>query len=96
MSFQKTDIVYWWEIEGKWKTRMKTLGQYSKAIAAVLTQALTYAALHYGTNKYVAAAVALAGAIGVFAVPNTKKETVTPPLAPKTNYPPQPPLPPRS
>ena len=46
------------------------LGRYSKAIAAIVGQALTYAALYDGGNKYVAAAVAVAAALGVYAVPN--------------------------
>jgi len=49
------------------------LGVYSKAITAVIGQALALASLYYGGNKYVAIAVALAGASGVFAVPNATK-----------------------
>lgn len=55
------------------------LGVYSKAITGLLGQALTYASLYYGTNHYVAAAVAVASAIGVYAVPN-QKPPVTPPV----------------
>jgi len=50
------------------------LGSYSKAITAVIGQALAYAALYYGGNKYVAAAVAIAAALGVYAVPNSRPE----------------------
>lgn len=53
------------------------LGAYSKAFTAVAGQALTYAALYYGTNHWVALAVAIASALGVYAVPNTKPD-VTP------------------
>ncbi len=52
---------------------MPKLSVYSKAITAVIGQALTYAALYYGGNKYVAAAVAVAAALGVYAVPNSPK-----------------------
>jgi len=47
------------------------LSKYSKAITAVVGQALTFASLYYGTNHYVAAALAIAAALGVYAVPNT-------------------------
>ena len=46
------------------------LGRYSKAITAVVGQALTYASLYYGHSHWVAAAVAIAAAMGVYAVPN--------------------------
>jgi hypothetical protein len=49
------------------------LSKAAKFWTAVVGQALTYAALHYGSGpdaKYVAAAVALAAALGVYAVPN--------------------------
>ena len=46
------------------------LGRYSKAVTAVIGQALTYASLYYGGSKWVAAAVAIAAALGVYAVPN--------------------------
>ena len=49
---------------------MQSIAKYSKAIAAVLGQALTFAQLYYGGNHYVAAAVAVASALGVYAVPN--------------------------
>jgi hypothetical protein len=52
------------------------LGAYSKAITAVLGQALTFASLYYGTNHYVAAALAVAAALGVYAVPNVKPAPV--------------------
>ena len=50
---------------------MFKFGPYSKTIAAVIGQALAYATLYYGTNKWVAAAVAVASALGVYAVPNS-------------------------
>ncbi len=49
------------------------LGPYSKAITAIVGQALAYATLYYGGNKWVAAAVAIAAALGVYAVPNSPK-----------------------
>ncbi len=54
------------------------LGPYSKAITAIVGQALAYATLYYGGNKWVAAAVAIAAALGVYAVPNLNS-----PKAPK-------------
>ena len=50
---------------------MFKLGPYSKTIAAVIGQALAYATLYYGDNKWVAGAVAIAAALGVYAVPNS-------------------------
>jgi hypothetical protein len=55
------------------------LGAYSKTVAAVIGQALAYAALYYGGNKYVAAAVAVASALGVYAVPNSGGPKAPPP-----------------
>jgi len=49
------------------------LGSYSKAITAVVGQALTFATLYYGSNHWVSAAVAIAAALGVYAVPNAPK-----------------------
>lgn len=46
------------------------LGRYSKAITAVIGQALAYASLYYGHNHWVAVAVAVCAALGVYAVPN--------------------------
>ena len=48
------------------------LGRYSKAVTAVIGQALTFASLYYGGNNYVAAALAVASALGVYAVPNAQ------------------------
>ena len=50
-----------------------SLGRYSKAITAIVGQALTYATLYYGGNHWVATAVAVASAAGVYAVPNQPK-----------------------
>jgi hypothetical protein len=52
------------------------LGPYSKAITAVVGQALTFATLYYGSNHWVSAAVAIAAALGVYAVPNQAKPPV--------------------
>jgi uncharacterized membrane protein len=49
------------------------LGPYSKAIAAVIGVALEYATQHYASNPWVAVAVAVAAALGVYAVPNSPK-----------------------
>jgi len=48
-------------------------GMYAKFITAVLGQALSFASLYYGANHYVALAVAVAAALGVYAVPNQPK-----------------------
>ena len=48
------------------------LGPYSKFFTAVVGQALTFATLYYGSNHFVSAAVAIAAALGVYAVPNAK------------------------
>ena len=50
---------------------MFKLGPYAKTVAAVIGQALAYASLYYGTNHWVSAAVAVAAALGVYAVPNS-------------------------
>ena len=52
---------------------MPKLSAYSKTITAVIGQALAYATLYYGTNHWVSAAVAVAAALGVYAVPNAPK-----------------------
>jgi len=58
------------------------LGPYSKAITAIIGQAISFATLYYGTNHWVSAAVAVASALGVYAVPNAPK-----PDAPKSDPP---------
>ncbi len=67
---------------------MPNLGRYSKAVTAVIGQALTFATLYYGGNHYVAAAVAIASALGVYAVPNqglnAPKVPAGPPAEPPT------------
>lgn len=57
---------------------MLKLGSYSKTIAAVVGQALAYATLYYGDNKWVAVAVAVAAALSVYAVPNSPKPPAPP------------------
>jgi hypothetical protein len=52
---------------------MSRISQYSKSLTAIIGQALTFATLYYGSNKWVAAAVAVAAALGVYAVPNSPK-----------------------
>jgi len=56
-----------------------SLGVYSKAITAAIGQGLAYATLYYGDNKWVAIAVAVASALGVYAVPNAQKQAPPPP-----------------
>ena len=48
-----------------------SLGPYSKTVAAIIGQALTFASLYYGGNHWVSAAVAAAAALGVWGVPNS-------------------------
>ena len=50
---------------------MKNLGQYSKFVVGLVGQGLTFASLYYGTNHYVALAMAVASALGIYAVPNS-------------------------
>ena len=54
------------------------LGPYSKFITVIIGQALTYAVLHYGGNQWVAIAVAVASALGIYAVPNAPKDAPPP------------------
>ena len=54
------------------------LGPYSKFITGIIGQALTYAVLHYGGNQWVAIAVAVASALGIYAVPNAPKDAPPP------------------
>ena len=54
------------------------LGRYSKAVTAVIGQALTYASLYYGSNHYVALAIGVASALGVYAVPNAAPKAPPP------------------
>ena len=49
------------------------LGPYSKAITAAIGLALTYATQHYAANPWVAVAVAVASALGVYAVSNSPR-----------------------
>ena len=49
------------------------LGLYSKFITGVIGLALAYATQHYAANQWVAIAVAVAAALGIYAVPNTVK-----------------------
>lgn len=50
-----------------------SLGPYSKAVTALIGIALAYATQHYAANQWVAIAVSVAAALGVYAVPNTPK-----------------------
>ena len=58
---------------------MPSLGRYSKAVTAIIGQALTFASLYYGGNHWVAAALAAASALGVYAVPNAAPKAPPPP-----------------
>ena len=57
---------------------MKNATAYAKFVTAIVGQALTFASLYYGSNKWVAAAVAAASALGVYAVPNQGGDAVPP------------------
>jgi hypothetical protein len=46
------------------------IARYRKAIVAVVGQALTFATIYYGDTRWVAGAVAIAAALGVWQVPN--------------------------
>ncbi len=61
---------------------MSKVSAYAKAITAIVGQALTFASLYYGSNHWVAAAIAAASALGVYAVPNQKPEPSALPPAP--------------
>ena len=52
---------------------MKELGKYNKFLVALLTVILAGANVVYGDNVYVTLAIQLAGALGVYAVPNRVK-----------------------
>jgi hypothetical protein len=45
--------------------------QYTKFFTAIVGQALTFAALFYGSNHWVVLAIAVASALGVYVAPNT-------------------------
>jgi len=49
---------------------LKRLGKYSKFLVAALTVVLAGLASVYGDNQYVQLAIGIAGALGVYAVPN--------------------------
>lgn len=59
------------------------LGPYSKFVTGVVGQALTFATLYYNGNHWVAFAVAVASALGVYAVPNQPKTEVSEHLMPR-------------
>ncbi|MBA3678592.1 hypothetical protein H0W80_00090 [Candidatus Saccharibacteria bacterium] len=50
--------------------KLKGLGKYSKFLVAALTVVLAGLASVYGDNQYVQLAIGIAGALGVYAVPN--------------------------
>lgn len=52
---------------------MKELGKYNKFLIALLTVVLAGANVVYGDNMYVTLAIQIAGALGVYAVPNRAK-----------------------
>ena len=52
---------------------MKDLGKYNKFLIAILTVVLAGANVVYGDNMYVTLAIQIAGALGVYAVPNRAK-----------------------
>lgn len=55
-------------------------GRSAKFVAALIGQALTFALAYYGHgNEWVTLAVAVAAALGVYAVPNTPASPAVPP-----------------
>jgi len=63
-------------------------GVHAKAITAIIGQALTLATFYWGgSNHWVVLAVALAAALGVYAVPNTTP--TAPPSAPPESHEPE-------
>ena len=50
---------------------MPHFGPYSKAITAVIGLVLTYLTQYYAAEHWVALVVAVAAALGVYAVPNS-------------------------
>jgi hypothetical protein len=58
------------------------IGRYAKGISSLVTHGLLFAAMYYGTNHWVAAAIAVAGSLGITAVPNSASK------APTVIYPP--------
>lgn len=61
-----------------------SIAPYLKAVTAVIGLALTYLTQYYGTNHWVVLAIAIASALGVYAVPNSAKPPV---LAPSQEAP---------
>ena len=61
---------------------MKNLGAYSKFITAVIGQVITYITLYYHGEHWVAIVIAVAAALGVYAVPNSKPAAEEPHLMP--------------
>lgn len=58
------------------------LAEYRKTATAVVALGITYATAFYGsTNKWVVIAIAVAGALGVYAVPNEPHTTKLSPAA---------------
>lgn len=59
--------------------KVKGLGQYAKFFTAVAGQALAYVQYKYGgSNQWVDLAIAVAAALGVYAVPNASKPPAPP------------------
>lgn len=61
------------------------LGRYRKLAAYIVGTALTYANMYYAHTPslhYVSAAAAIAGALGVYAVPNDQNPDPAPPPSP--------------
>jgi hypothetical protein len=60
---------------------LPSAGPYRKFLTSTVGLALTYAVQFYGTNHWVTAAVAVASALGVYAVPNDAKPAPASPPA---------------
>jgi hypothetical protein len=48
------------------------LGSYAKFITAAIGQVITFLSLYYHGEHWVSVVIAVAAALGVYAVPNTK------------------------
>lgn len=61
---------------------MPQFSRYLKGVTGYVGLALTYASMYYGTNHWVALAVAVASGMGIIAVPNAPKASPPEPPAP--------------
>ena len=62
-----------------------SLGPYAKFVTAIIGQAIAFASLYWGGTpdaKYVSIGIAVASALGVYAVPNQPKAAAAAPAVP--------------